>query len=240
MILNQGRLFIALCTLSISLAGRGQTAGTLIRVLSQNGIDGIAGVLLVVNSGNSHGSQAFVTDSDGNAHIPHMDCSICIVTAIDPRGLFFDRTTEFDGQRKLVALTLKVRPLVERVCSPGSLQVNVTVYGPDGEPFSNQTIAIRPAIMTFDKSWYYIDITSSKGLTSAELVPGGYIVAALIAGKPWEGSFQVGANKQDSAGNPARCLDAADKAAHRTRIIKVRLSEADTIYHPGESRSDQK
>ena len=74
-----------------------QTSSTVIRVLDPSELEGIAGVILLINPGDNRESQALVTDTKGEATARNLNCAICTVTAFDPRGLFVSRTTEFSG-----------------------------------------------------------------------------------------------------------------------------------------------
>jgi hypothetical protein len=87
--------------LPVALTCLGQTVSAQqplirVRVTTQSLVEGLAGIVLLVNPGRLLRSQAFVTDSNGVALIPRPDCEICTISAIDPRKLFEEKTTEFN------------------------------------------------------------------------------------------------------------------------------------------------
>ncbi len=182
---------IWLWIVSIATAGWSQSPPTLVRVLDPTGVEGIPGVVLLFNPGDSHHSLAFITDAKGRVSLPHLSCDICTVTALDPTGLFFSKTSEFDGRSASVMLILQVRPVIDVAGNPGAMDVKIKVYGPNGEPLSNQRVIVRPVVMTLEANWAYRETTDSMGLVSAQLRPGRYAVATLIGENSWEASVEI-------------------------------------------------
>lgn len=179
---------IAFGIMSAGTAAWAQNRGPVLRVLDTTKVEGIAGVVLLVNSGGSHNSRAFITNSDGWVSLP---CDLCTVTALDPTGLFFSKTTEFDSRSSSIILTLQIRPNVDTVGNPGARNAAVAVYGGSGERLRNQPVIVRPTVMTFENNWSYRGSTDSRGVVSAQLRPGQYVVATLIAGRPWEAPLRI-------------------------------------------------
>ena len=191
MIRNLLRRAIWLWSASIATVGWSQSAPTLVRVLDPTGVEGVAGVVLLFSSGDNHHSLAFIADAEGRVSLPHLNCDICTVTALDPTGLFFDKTFEFDGRSTSVTLTLQVRPTIDVVGNPGAMNVKIKVFGPDGEPLPNQRVIVRPVVMAFEANWAYRETTDSMGMVSAQLRPGKYVVATLIGENSWEASIEI-------------------------------------------------
>src|ERR1039458_2689675 len=96
---------------AFSFVCQGEESATVVHVLDKTEIGGIAGIVLLVNPGDLHKSQAFITDPNGFAYMPHKDCGMCVIAAFDPRGIFFNRTTEFDSRNLSVKLVLELRPI---------------------------------------------------------------------------------------------------------------------------------
>jgi hypothetical protein len=143
---------------------------------------------------------------------------------MDPRGLFFSKTTEFDGRSLSITLVLEVKPVIDIVFVPGSVRVNVAVYGPSGEPLSHQRVVVRPTVMTLDTNWRYLITTDSKGMISPELLPGEYTVATLLGDKPWEAPLRV--TKSKCAKKVRKCNDSLLGASNPRQPITVHLSAA--------------
>src|SRR6185312_9429319 len=74
-----------------------QGPSNVIRVLDASGVEGIPGVVLLINPGDSRKSRALVTNTQGEAVTHDLHCGICTISAFDPRNLFASRTTEFSS-----------------------------------------------------------------------------------------------------------------------------------------------
>ena len=180
-----------LLIVSIAAAGWSQRPPTLFRVLNPSGVEGIAGVVLLLNTGDNQHSLAIVTDAQGRASLPHLTCEICTITALDPSELYFNKTSEFDGRATCVTITLQVRPIIDNVGDPRAKKLKIKVYAPHGELLPNRQVIIRPVFMDFQANWAYRETTDSTGLVVAHLRPGKYIVATVTEGSSWEGLVAV-------------------------------------------------
>jgi hypothetical protein len=210
-----------------SIIGWAENSATVVRVLDETEVEGLAGIVLLVNPGNMDDSQVFVTDVHGLVSVPHQNCRICTITALDPRGLFFGKTTEFDSRSLSITLILEVQPNIERFWTPGSIQVSVAVYGPNGELLPNQIVAVRPRVMTLDTNRdanrIYQSTTDSNGLVSAKLLPGDYTIATLIGGKPWEAPLLITASKSKCTAKKQKYIDSSPGNSHTNQLIAVHL-----------------
>jgi hypothetical protein len=208
------------------MIGHAEDAATLVRVLDVTEVEGVAGVVLIVNPGSALRSRAFITDAGGQASVPHPNCSICTITALDPTGSFFDKTVEFDGRSKSIRLILRLRPVIDRVFDPGAIRVKVAVYGPSGEPLPNQSIVVRPAVMTLDANWFIPGATDPNGLVTIELPPGEYTVATLLGEKPWEAPLRIAESNSKCAKKAQKCIDSSLRASPPQQTATARLSAA--------------
>jgi hypothetical protein len=87
------KLFFSLFSLTIAMGtvcagdvAHAQNPSTVIRVLDASGVEGIAGVVLLVNPGDTRKSEAFVTNELGAVITHGLQCEIWTVSAFDPRG----------------------------------------------------------------------------------------------------------------------------------------------------------
>lgn len=193
---RQLRLLICLLLVSGCLSAGGvEKPAISVRVLNPSGVEGIAGAVLLVNPGRSDKSIAAVTDKDGNASLPSLDCEICTMTVADPKGLFDSRTTEFHGGSSSVTLTLPLKPIIDVVHKPGSISCRLLVLGPDGTRLSNRELVIRPNELTLQVNWVSEVLSDTSGIVTAQLMPGEYTLATLIDEKPFQHRFDVGKGK---------------------------------------------
>jgi hypothetical protein len=178
---------------SASILGWAENSPIVVRVLTTNKNEGIDGVVLLLNPGNTNKSKVFITDKNGVAYISGFNCSTCTVTAIDPRGMFFSATTEFDRRSSTITLIMEVRPIVDKVGEPGAMETEITIQDSGGIPLPKQDVIVRPREMTLtrESNWFYTDTTDSKGKIRAKLTPGEYTIARLVNGEVWEASFSV-------------------------------------------------
>jgi len=196
-------------------------------------IGGIAGIVLLVSQGNTHKFQAFITDPNGQASIDHLDCDICTITAIDPRGSFFSRTIEFDRHSSPITVILELRPIIDRIGYPGTILAKIKIYGPTGEPLSNQQVVIRPAVTildsNIDSNWIYAETTDSNGQVSAELLPGEFVVAAILGEEPWEAAFHIEKSKVKCRAKARNCIDPSFRPSPPTQNVEAHLSAVNPI-----------
>lgn len=73
---------------------------TKLRAVDASG-EGLKGIVLVVDRGGRLAASAFVTDANGTANVPSPKCALCVVSAFDPKGIFYPATTEFGGASRL-------------------------------------------------------------------------------------------------------------------------------------------
>jgi hypothetical protein len=226
------RYTIVIWVVSTSIVVRAENAATLVRVVDVTG-DRIAGVVLLVNPGNTHKFQAFITDVNGQAYVPRLDCGICTISAMDPSAMFFSRTTEFNSKSSSVTLVMKIRPVIDKAFDPGSVPVTATVYGPRGELLPNQQVVVRPNVVTLDRDWSYMTLDSNwpflltsdpRGQISVELHPGEYTVATMIGEEPWEAPLHVTGRESECAEKLRKCIDSARRASSPAQLITVHLA----------------
>jgi hypothetical protein len=222
------RSAIVIWIISASIISRAEDPATIVRVQDQTQIGGIAGIVLLVNPGNFHNSKVFITDALGQASIPQMDCKICTISALDTRHLFYDKTTEYDGRSTSVTLTLELTPTDCRLWIPGSIDVTVTVFGPGGEPLPNQSVVIRPTVMKLDtesdSNRAVALITDSRGLVSAELVPGDYVIATIIGEKPWESTLRIVGIQSKCTAKMQKCIYSSLGATQPAQSMAAHLT----------------
>jgi hypothetical protein len=223
------RCAIAIWIVSTSIVTMAENTATLVRVLDVTESQGDAGVVLLVNPDRALNSRAFITDADGRASVPHLNCSICTITAMDPTGSFFDKTTEFDSRSKSVTIILQLRPVIDRVFDPGAIEVSVRVDGPSGEPLPKQQVVFRPTVMTLDANWFFKVTTDPNGMAAAQLPPGEYTVATFLGGKPWEAPFRVAEGNSKCAEKVRKCIDSSLGVSPPKQHIAVQLSAASSI-----------
>jgi hypothetical protein len=166
-----------------------------VRVADQSLIEGLAGIVLLVNPGGVNHSQAFVTDSTGVALIPRPDCEVCTISAIDPRKLFEEKTTEFSRNASSVNLAMRVLPLIERICDPGAISVQISLIGPNGSLYANRPAVLRPSVISLGESSFWPFITATDGVIDTGLVPGCYTIAGLQNETPVEAQFCLSERK---------------------------------------------
>lgn len=177
-------LFSLAALAMLGVAASGGTAGgsTVIRVLDPSG-EPYADAVVLVNPGHPTDSIALVTDSGGKATLPRPDCKVCVVTAIDPRRLFFDKTTEFEGGTSSVTLTLRIRPVVDVMFDPTAMKVDVQVKAPDGKAIVEQPVVVRKKVGTMADNTFGVVSTDRQGRITLKLRPGQYVLASLVNGK---------------------------------------------------------
>jgi hypothetical protein len=227
------RCAIAIGIISHSILSYAQDQATIVRVQDQTQIGGLAGIVLLINPGNTHYSKAFITDVNGQASIPRMDCKICTITAFDPQHLFYDKSIEFDSQSTSLNLILRIRPIIDRIGIPGSIKASVVVYGPSGALLQNQNIVVRPTVIVLGSDADYnrvmIETTDSSGSVTNELIPDKYIVATIIDGKPWETVFEIFKSKIQCRAKARNCIDPSFRPSPPTQNVEAHLSAVNPI-----------
>lgn len=168
-------------SLAVILKGSSLGAETVVRVVDPGGT-GIADVVLLVNPGASYKSVALVTDAHGKATVPNLGCKVCLVTAMDPRMGFSDKTTEFQAGARSLTMVLGIRPVIDAV-PLGTMKVRIKVQGTDGMPLRHQTVVFRDAVGSMRNNCFYTLSTDSKGMITRWISPGDYVLASLVDGK---------------------------------------------------------
>jgi len=191
--------------------------------------EGVEGIVLLVNSGRANESSVSITDEEGKAYLPALNCNTCIITALDPRGLFYAKTTEFGGRTKSVVIFMQIRPVINKVGDPGAMWVDIIVHDPTGTPLAKQNVIVRPrdVTLTLESNWFYTDTTDSKGRIRAKLLPGEYIVARLTNGEVMEASFSVKVKQsKQCAEEEEKRIQSSFTNTNTVHFLTVRLSEA--------------
>ena len=175
---------------SATLSGSPPAGPTVIRVLDPSG-EPYADAVVLMNPGQPSESIALVTDSNGTAKLSSLNCKVCVVTALDPRKLFFDRTTEFQSGTPSVTLILAVRPVVDFAFDPMTVKVDVQVRGPDGIALADRDVVVRNRVGTIDDNTFSVCTTDRSGRLALELRPGEYAVASLVSGRFLEAPLDI-------------------------------------------------
>jgi hypothetical protein len=219
---------IAVWMSSSCIMGATQNTTIEVRVLNQTQVEGVSGAILLVNPGINGRSKAFIADEQGFARIPYLHCSPCVITAIDPTGLFISRSTEFDGHSASIKLILPIRPHYEMVGTPGAVPISMVVTNSDGTLMVNSKVIIHPQeiVLTPESNWFWTATTDSKGQIKDELPPGEYILAKFENGKVWETPFSVAPEiEQKCAYAKETCINSLAKKSKTKKSINVILLE---------------
>jgi hypothetical protein len=177
------RFSVAAVLMSAVLAFGGRPGGsTVVRVLDASGAP-YANAVVLVNPGWYGDSIALVTGRSGTATLPSLDCKVCVVTAIDPRRMFLDKTTEFEGGTPSVTLTLRVRPVIDIMFDPKAIKVDVQVKAPDGKAIAERPVLVRKKVGTMEDNTFSVGRTDRQGRISLKLRPGQYVLASLVSGR---------------------------------------------------------
>jgi hypothetical protein len=200
-----------------------QNASTVIRALDASGVEGITGVILLVNPGDAHKSQAFVTDAHGEAITHDLHCDICAISAFDPRGLFASRTMEFSSSRSSFSLMMELLPIIDKVGDPRAVSIELAINDSNGEPLAQHDIVIRPTLMTLQNNQLYVQRTDAKGHMNIRLRKGEYTAAALNGETPTEARFEIATTKAQCSGSTRTCILASPRSSHRLRPVALQL-----------------
>jgi hypothetical protein len=165
-------------------------APTVVRVLDPSGAP-YADAVVLANPGWHGDSIALVTDRGGRATLPRLDCKMCVVTVLDPRRMFLDKTTEFEGGAPSVTLSLRVRPVVDVMFNPGAIRADVQVKSPDGKVIPEVPVMVRKRVGTMEDNTFTLHKTDQQGRISLKLRPGQYILAGLVDGRILEAPLDL-------------------------------------------------
>lgn len=183
-----------------------QDSSTVIRVLDASGVEGISGVVLLINPGDARRSQALVTNAQGEATTHGLQCEICVISAFDPQGLFVNQTTEFASSSPSLRLVMQTRPLIDTVGDPKAVSLELVIHGTNGEPIRQQHVAIRPLVVNMENNRVSILKTDQTGRLSIQLSAGDYVVAVLNEGGPSEARLKVATSKEQCSIGTSTCI----------------------------------
>jgi hypothetical protein len=111
--------------------------------------------------------------------------------------------------------------------------VNLVVYGSSGEPLSDQNVVIRPTMILLgadeDYNRVITDTTDSNGLVLVGLIPGKYIVATIIDGKPWEITFEIFKSKIQCRTKARNCINPSFRPSPPTQNVEAHLLAVNPI-----------
>lgn len=216
-----------------SVASSAQTSSTVIRVLDPSELEGIAGVILLINPGDYRKSRALVTDTKGDATARDLNCAICTVTALDPRGLFVSRTTEFSASSHLFRLVLAIQPLIDIVGDPKAISIDLAINDSKGQPLTQHDVVIRPTLLTLEESnRLFLQSTGPKGHVSVRLRAGTYTVATLNRDTVSEAQFEITTAKERCSGSTVTCIVASRRSSGRMKPISLQLSDSNETPKP--------
>lgn len=201
-----------------------QSPSIVIRVLNASRIEGIAGVVLLVNPGDARQSEALVTDAQGKAITHGLHCEICTVSAFDPRGLFVSRTTEFSSSSTSFSLVMQLRPLIDTVGDPKAVSIELGIYDSKGEPLTWHDVVIRPTMLTLENNRLSIQSTGPNGHVNVELRAGDYTVAALNGDAVSQARFEIVTAKEQCPSGKVTCILASPQAPRHTKAVSLQLS----------------
>jgi len=232
------RLFLLAIAMGIGCAGnvaRAQNPSTVIRVLDASGVEGIAGVVLLVNPGDARKSVAFVTNAQGEAITHDLQCEICTISAFDPRGLFASRTTEFSSSSSSVSLVMQLGPLIDTVGDPKAVSIELVINNSKGEPLAQKNVVIRPTVMTLENNRVSVQETDSTGHVNAQLRAGDYAVGVLNGDTASEVRFEIAPAKEQCSSGTTTCIVASPQS-RRPKPVSLQLpstSLSNPIHEPG-------
>ena len=217
-------LMIAINMGCVSNVAYAQNASTAVKVLDATGVEGIAGVILLVNPGNTQKSRAFITNAQGEAITHDLQCEICTISAIDPRGFFDSRTTEFSSSSSSFSLVLRLRPLIDMVGDPKAVSVDLLIKDSKGQPLTQQSVVIRPTVVTLENNRISVQNTGPAGHVNVQLRSGDYTVGVLNGNSVSEARFKIATAKEQCSNGTATCIVASPQSSHRMKPISLQLS----------------
>jgi hypothetical protein len=224
------RLFCWIFSLAVA-AGMGcagdfayaQNPTTVIRVLDASGVEGIAGVVLLVNPGDARKSEAFVTNAQDEAITHGLQCEICTISAFDPRGLFASRTTEFSSSSSSFSLVMQLRPLIDTVGDPKAVSVELVIHDSKGGLLAQQNVVIRPTVMTLENNRVSVQKTDSTGHVNAQLRAGNYAVGVLNGDTASEVGFEIAPAKEQCSSGTTTCIVASPQSSRHMKPVSLQL-----------------
>jgi hypothetical protein len=209
-----------------------QNPSTAIRVLDASGVEGIAGVILLVNPGDARKSEAFVTNAQGEA-IPHdLHCEICTISAFDPRGLFANRTTEFSSSSSSFSLVMQLHPLIDTVGDSKAVSMELVINDSTGEPLTQHEVVIRPTVLTLENNRLSVQNTGPTGHVNVQLRAGDYTVATLNKDTASEARFEIMTAKEQCSSGTVTCIVASPRSSGRMKPISLQLSASNEPPKP--------
>ncbi|HUY80765.1 MAG TPA: hypothetical protein VMU92_03495 [Acidobacteriaceae bacterium] len=220
------RLFSLAIAMGMGCAGgvaHAQNPSTVIRVLDASGVEGIAGVVLLVNPGDARKSVAFVTNAQGEAITHDLQCEICTISAFDPRGLFASRTTEFSSSSSSFSLVMQLRPLIDTVGDPKAVSIELVINDSKGEPLAQKNVVIRPTVMTLENNRVSVQKTDSTGHVNVQLRAGDYTVGVLNGGTASEVRFEIAPTKKLCSSGRTTCIVATPQSPHHMKPVSLQL-----------------
>ena len=226
MIKLYNRLISLMIVIGIGCGGAAyaQTPSTVIKVRDASGVEGIAGVVLLVNPGNTQKSRAFVTNAQGEVITHDLQCEICTISAFDPRGLFDSRTTEFSSSSSSFSLVMQLRPLIDTVGDPKAVSLELLINDSKGEPLAQRTVVIRPTILTLENNRLSVQSTGSTGHVNVQLRKGDYTVGVLDGDTVSEARFEIATAKEQCTSGTATCIVSSPQSSLRPKLISLQLS----------------
>ncbi|MGO9637243.1 MAG: hypothetical protein ACLPSO_04780 [Terracidiphilus sp.] len=230
------RLFSLTIAMGVGFAGdvaHAQNPSTVIRVLDASGVEGIAGVVLLINPGDARKSAAFVTNAQGEAITHDLQCEICTISAFDPRGLFASRTTEFSSSSSSLSLVMQLRPLIDTVGDPKAVSIELLINDSKGDPLAQQNVVIRPTMMTQENNRVSVQKTDSTGHVNAQLRAGGYVVGVLNGNTASEVGFEIAPVKGQCSSGTATCIVATPQSSRHMKPVSLQLPSTgiSTLLH---------
>jgi hypothetical protein len=210
-----------------------QNLSTVIRVLDASGVEGIAGIVLLVNPGDARKSQAFVTNAQGQSITHDLHCEICTISAFDPRGFFATRTTEFSSSSSSFSLVMQVNPLIDTAGDPKAVSIELVIKDSKGEPLAQHNVVIRPTVMTLENNRLSVQVTGSTGRVNVQLRTGDYTVGALNADTVLDARFEITTAKERCSSGTATCIVASPQSSRRMKPISLQLCSGNlsTLVH---------
>ena len=201
-----------------------QNSSTAIRVLDANGVEGISGVVLLINPGDARKSQALVTNAEGEAMTHGLQCEICTITAFDLRSLFASRTTEFSSSSPSFSLVMQLRPLIDTVGDPKATSVELVIHDSRGEPLSQKNVVVRPLVMGIENNEQLsVQRTDGTGRLAVQLRPGKYAVGTLNGGSASEARFELATAKEQCSVGAATCIVASPQSSRHPKPVSLQL-----------------
>jgi hypothetical protein len=210
-----------------------QNSSTIIKVLDASGVEGIAGVILLLNPGDARKSEAFVTNAQGEAITHGLQCEICTISAFDPRGLFVSRTTEFSSSSSSLSLVMQLCPLIDTVGDPKAVSIELVIHNSKGNPLAQQNVVIRPLLITVENNRLSVQRTDATGRVTVQLRAGNYTVGVLDGDRASEVRFEITTAKEQCSDGAAACIVASPQSSRHMKPVSLQLpsTSASSLGH---------